>query len=295
MTLKTSDLAICTEVSQFTIRDYSDQGLLGPILRTKSSSYRSYDPRQIPHVYLIRKLREMGLTTQQLKEFAQNRSPEEALELFRRCCKDLQNKIMELQAPLNMLQSYMSLIEEGKSVMPGTIAIRQLPEQPIRRSALEYQNGTARSLEQLRRAHGEIRQNGNPGCPMGFEYNAFSNLIEAPEQPAQLVSYDPLGPDIRPAGEYLVGAVHCYYSQKNGLARRMSDYAAHNGLELYGPVSAVYLHDAASVAEPEKYLLQISAKVDRTARDTLDENGEAKEHSTNLPQGWKTGYFYGGF
>lgn len=265
MTLKTSDMAICAEVSQFTVRDYGEQGLLGPIFRARSSSYRSFDPRLVPQLYLVKTLRELGCTPQQIREYGQNRTPEKALEVFRDYSARLSGEIAAMQKKMDMLQSRVALIEWGVSANPDKIALCTMPEQACRYSALEYGNENAKNLEHLRRAIGQIRQDGNPGCPLGYVYRDFSALLANPNRPAQVVSYDPQGPNVRPADEYLVGTVTCYYGQTNFLPRRMHAQAQRDHLEFYGPAYAVYLFDAASVTEPEEYLLQIAVAVRRGA------------------------------
>jgi len=260
MIFKTSDLAICADVSQFTIRDYSDQGLLGPIPRSSNSSYRTFDPRLVSQIYLIKTLRESGCSQQQIRAFGQNRSPENTLELFRGCSARLSDEIASLQARTDVLQSYISLIEEGLRTKPGGLALCVLPERPIRYSSILNGSGKLKDIEYLRRAHGQIRNSGNPGCPLGYAYSDFSDLLNPLARPAQLISFDPQGPDVRPAGKYLVGTVACYYGEKNGLAYRMRDWAQRNNLQLNGPAYAVYLLDAASVTEPEQYLLQIAVQ-----------------------------------
>ena len=127
------------------------------------------------------------------------------------------------------------------------------------RQFLGYEKGE----DGLRHAHAKIRQNGNAGCPMGFAYNDFFDLLENPGQPSQLVSFDPSGPELRPAGEYLVGTECGFYEQQNGLTKRMFDYALHNGLEFCGPAYTVYLLDAASVCDAEQFLLQVAVQVQR--------------------------------
>ena len=268
-TLRSNDLAVCTETSTSTIREYCDQGVLGPVPRNQSNQYRSFDLRIIPQVYLVRALREMGFTTQQMKEYSENRSPRRTVEMFRRYSLSLRNKMMEMQALQDMLQSYISLIEEGQSARPGTIEVRMLPALPVRLSYVDTLRGKRKGVVQLCRAHSHIRQRGNAGCPLGFAYGDFYDLLEHPDQPAQLVSYDPNGPDVRAAGEYLVGTGIGYYGQMDDLHRRMLDYSLENDLELCGPVYIVYLLDAASVTEAEQYLMQIAVEVRRTANVRL--------------------------
>lgn len=105
-------------------------------------------------------------------------------------------------------------------------------------------NGNRRTMgvERLRMAHDEIRQSGNPGCPLGYMYNDFYSFVAHPDRPARFVSYAPRGPDARPAG-------------------RMHELARHKRLEFDGPVYTVYLLDAVSVAEQEKYLQQVAVQV----------------------------------
>ena len=263
MNLKTSDLAICAETSAFSIRDYSDQGLLGPVSRAQSSNYRFFDPRLIPQVYLLKTLREMGFSAQQLAEYGRSRSPEQAREVLGRCSEQLCREITRRQTSLDMLRSYLSLIREGQSASPGEIELRALPARPLRCSPLEDIAGKANAAQRLRRAFGQIRQHGNAGCPLGFSYRDFFDFMEQPDSPAQIVSFDPQGPDIRPAGEYLVGTERCYYGQTGSLPRRMFEYALHGGLELHGPAYTVYLLDAASVTGAEQYLLQVTVEVAR--------------------------------
>jgi DNA-binding transcriptional MerR regulator len=208
MLLKTADFAILTELSACTIRDYSDLGLLSP-MQNGSSNYRFFDPRLIPVVYLIKGLREMGFSLQQIA--VHKEKAEMSKELFRRCCDQLRLDISQLQARLRMMESYQSLVEEGLRSVPGEIGLRCLPELPVRYGSLEDLNRnmkrTTRQLEKerLQRAYGQIRQNGNAGCPLGYVYRTISDFKGEADLPSQLVSFDPTGPDMRPAGEYIVG------------------------------------------------------------------------------------------
>jgi hypothetical protein len=212
---------------------------------------------------LINSLREIGFSLPELQALRKNNSPDWALKFFNRCSTQLHEQITQLQARLNMIQSYVSLIEESQALQPGEIELRHYAEQRIHCSSLARHKpgGKRKDCERLRQAHAQIRKNGNAGCPMGFAYLDFCDLLEHPEYPAMLVSFDPDGPDIRPAGEYLIGTEHCCYEKHTGLTRRMFDYALRNGLEFCGPAYTVYLLDAASVKDAEQYLLQIAVQV----------------------------------
>lgn len=260
MRFKSGDLAMCAEISANSIHKYCKQGLLATAAPTKES-YQVFDARQIPQLYLIKTLQELGLGREEFLNYGQNRTPETASRLLREFGGTLVEKIAALQAKLDILYSHAQHMEEGLAAEPGKIELCRLPARPVRVSALKSHGTQAKNIEYLRFACGEIRLQGNPGCPLGCAYLKFSDLLDKPDRPAQLVSFDPQGPDTLPAGEYLVGSALCCYGEENELARRMAGFARQNGLELCGPAYTVYLYDAAAVTGPEQYLLQISATV----------------------------------
>ena len=262
MQLRTSDYAACANIKQSNVRYFDAIGLLSPAGRNPQSKYRSYDLRQVPHMYLLKTLTEMGFSLRQLSEFGQARTPEKALELYRACEEQLAEKFAGLQAQREMLRSHAALIEEGLTARPDEIGPRTLPAQPMRCAPLG-QDRTARGSS-IRGAFERVRENSSACCPLGFGYDDFFELLERPDQPSRLVSYDPRGPETRPAGEYLVGTAACGYGETGGLPRRMFDYALDHGLEFTGPAYMIHLIDTASAADPDRYLLQISAAVAHT-------------------------------
>ena len=262
MELKSGDLAMCAEISISTIIKYCEMGLLAPVANRKSDYAGVFDPRQIPQFYVMKMLRELGLNKQQVLDYGQNHTPETVIDMFSGFDMRISDEITALQKKLDIVRSYLPLIREGQAAKSG-IGLRELPEQRIRTNAIKTHSAKTKRTEFLRYACWDIRQNGNAGCPMGFAFNEFLDLLENPNQPTRLVSFDPQGPETRPAGEYLVGTVDCYYGEKLSLPRRMSDYALKNGLEFHGPAYMVHLLDAVSVMETEQYLLQIAVGVRR--------------------------------
>ena len=261
MTLfKSGDLAMCVEMSVAAILRYCDWGLLSPVAGARSDHIKSFDVRQTPYFYVLKLLRELGLNKQEVLEYGVDHTPESVIEMLGGYEEQLSDEIAALQKRLDVVRSYLPLIREGCAAKPG-IELRTLPEQCVRLGAVKNHGGKRKDVESLRRTFLDIRQYGNPGCPMGLTYNGFFDLLENPDEPAQVVSYDPQGPETRPAGEYLVGTVAAYYGEKHALPRRMSDFAMRNGLDFHGPAYTVYLLDAVSVNKTEQYLLQIAVGV----------------------------------
>lgn len=260
---KSGDLAMCAEMSVPGINKYIEMGLLAPVAGARTDFINFFDIRQVPQFFVLKMLREMDFTQQQVLEYGRNHTPETVKEMFSGFSERLVEEIAALEKKLDVFRSYVALIEEGRIAEPGKIELRSLPEQPIRCSAMKSHSGVKKNTECLRRTFWDIRQDGNPACPMGFAFNEFFDLLENPTEPAQLVSFDPQGPEIRPADEYLVGTIRSYYGEKHALPQRMAQYALKNGLELHGPAYMVYLLDAISVTGTDEYLLQIAVKAKR--------------------------------
>ena len=259
MKLRTRDVAICADTSPYVVREYIDAGLLGPMYRSENN-YRWIDLLAVPQVYLWRTLQEVGYTMEQLRAFGESRTPEKALEMLQECGGRLETQISKLQARQDTLRSFISLTRENQSVQSGEIGVRALPARPIDRVPLGRAGGGVNEYERLRGCFAQVR---NSGCPMGYAWSAFDDLLERPDQPAQLVSFNPKGAGRRPAGEYLIGTAACGNGEAAGLPRRMLGYALQNSLEFRGPAYAVYLHDAAGSSEQGQYLLQIAVGVNR--------------------------------
>jgi len=246
---------MCANISPYVVREYIDAGLLGPI-ELSENNYRWIDPRAVPQACVWRTLQEAGLSMEQLREFGKNRTPERALRMFRNYDDLLKREISELRRRQDMLRSYAALIKDGQSARSGEIRVCTLAEKRIHRAPLP--NGEADAYKRLRDC---IMQLPNGGNPLGYAYSDFQNLLERPGQPVQLVSFDPKGAELRPAGEYLIGTAACNDEAPAGLSRRMFSYAVQNRLKFRGPVYVVCLHDAVSVVKQEHYLLQISVMI----------------------------------
>ena len=259
MYLRTRDAARCAEISPYVVREYSDAGLIASA-RDAGNNYRWIDMRAVPQVHLWQTLQRLGYSMGRLREIGRNRSPENALELFESSDAQLETMVSQLRARQDMLRSYCALIREGLEAQPGAIEVRALPARPVNCAPL-----AGGGFEPLCGTLGQIGRQGNGSCPLGLAYGNFNSLLNYPEHPAQLVSFDPRGADVRPAGEYLVGTEQCGYGEMGELARRMDCYARQRGLAFRGPAYAVYLFDEACVANPENCLLQIAVEVKQTA------------------------------
>jgi len=239
------EFAELSGVKPSALRYWDELGVFSPAWRNEHTGYRYYSPEQITAVGFFKTLGSLDIPLKNMADVSDPRS------LFRLCDEQISTKISELRVRRDVLRSYAALLEEGQAVQPGEIEVQTLPARPIHRIPLGGRKGAYDGLCRLR----------DNGSPLGYAYRGFDDLLDCPEEPAQIVVFDPHGSELRPAGGYLVGTVRNCYGGATDLARDMVEYAQDNGLEFIGPAYMIYLLDAAGTAGAEEYLLQVSVAV----------------------------------
>lgn len=220
-------------VDRYALHYWDEIGLLHPAGRSSQRGHRYYSPAQVAAVHLIQALSSLDIPLNSMTDLGKNRGQMHAL--FHDCDVRLGEKILELQAKQNQMRNYAAQFEDSRADTPYEIAVRVLPAQAMRCALLEGRYGRP------------AMKPGKNGSLSGFAYLEFYDFLEEPDRPAQLVTFDMQGPELRPAGEYLVGTAHCDGSETGGLARHMLEHAMNNGLELCSPAYVFYLQDLLQV------------------------------------------------
>ena len=218
---------------RFALHYWDEIGLLLPARRNVPNGHRFYSPDQIAAVHLIQALSSLGIPLNSMKDLGKNR--EQMHALFRDCDRRLGEKITDLQTKQEQMRSYAAQFEGSRAGPACGIEVRELPEQ------------TMRCVPLKERYAGPAMQSGKNSSPAGYAYTAFYDLLEEPDRPARLVTFDPQGSELRPSGEYLVCSAHCAFGETGSLPRRMLEHAMNTGLEITGPAYVFYLHDALQV------------------------------------------------
>jgi DNA-binding transcriptional MerR regulator len=108
-----------------TLRHYDEIDLLKPEFVDKSTGYRYYTTEQLPALYRIMILKQMGLSLSQIKEIIRNPIAEELLLTIKE--QEVMRSIESEKARLVQIQSYLKRIK-GENVMNYNPIIKELPE-----------------------------------------------------------------------------------------------------------------------------------------------------------------------
>lgn len=119
-----------TGLSRETLRFYDKIGLLSPYFRGQNS-YRYYSVPQFEFAFLISGLRALGMGLEEIKGYAEARTPERMLALFR-----AQNSLIETEMErLRAIQTAMRLrtesLEDALRHKAGTVFLEERQREPI--------------------------------------------------------------------------------------------------------------------------------------------------------------------
>ena len=251
------------------LRHYDNSGIFLPVKRGEEfkNKYRYYSPTQITMVKMIQVLTEIGVPLKEIKELENDRTPEKVTKLLSRNRGKIADEIRYLQEVYSVINAFTDLLNEGISAAEMEIYVSEMPEKRLILGGLNDFSGTTKFFgEFIRFRNDPYEPPLNMSYPIGGYWSSMTAFLDEPALPMRFFSLDPKGHERRETGLYLNGYTRGYYGQTNGLPERMAAFAQKNGLIFTGPVYNTYLFDEISIADPERYLLQVSASVSETRR-----------------------------
>ena len=269
--LSIKDFAEFVGMSESALRHYHKKDVFIPVKQGKDfdNKYRYYSPLQITIVKMIRVLAEIGVPLNTIKEVSQSRSPEKILKLLSKNRNYIADELRFLHEVYSVICTFIELLTEGISVTESEISISVLPEKRIiLGDKTDYTGETGFVREFVCFCGASHNPKLNMSYPIGGYWESMAAFADEPSRPMRFFSLDSHGHEQKSAGLYLIGYTRGYYGQTNDLPERMAAYARKNGLVFSGPVYNLYLFDEISIADPEQYLLQVSASVMETRRVT---------------------------
>lgn len=190
--LKIGEFSSLVKVSIRTLRHYDEVGLLRPAHVDRDSGYRYYSVSQLPRLYRILALRDLGFPLEGIAEAVDDGISAEALRgmlLLRQV--EQQRQVEEEAERLHRLQAVLSLIEkEGR--LPNDVVLKDLEPQWI--VSLREHIPAYRLVGQLiGKLHGLLGPLAGEGMGVGLlhdpEYQEENVEVEAGvylEQPAEV-------------------------------------------------------------------------------------------------------------
>lgn len=263
-----SEIADFFNISTQTLRYYDKIGLLKPKTTAEGSGYRLYDSEQFDKLYLIRELKQLNLSLEQIKTYCDTKDIHGLGSILAETSASLESRITELQSVKKHVDDYLRsirLLEHARG--------RNICEfRPIRERyayiidvnfqaeyLLHYigmlQESYARSP--LRKAepghillgiHKEELEKNNLGC-----YNFIGNVLKQPASDKNVVTF--------PEGLYAVACHLGSYDTIFDTYRKLLRYIRRNQYRITGSSLEISITDMAFTDNPDEFVTEIQIPV----------------------------------
>ena len=125
---KINEIARLYGIGVDSLRYYEKLGILKP--RRDTNGYRLYNLKDMYKLNVIRDLRRLDFSMQQIKDYLEGQTVDHTLALLRQEQALVQAQIQELQTKARLLQRRIAALTEARSIVPGAITLRTLPQRP---------------------------------------------------------------------------------------------------------------------------------------------------------------------
>lgn len=128
--LSTGEFAKICNINKKTLFYYAEEGIFRPDIIVKNG-YHFYSYGQLYIFYVIRALREIGLSIKEIKDYIDNRTPENLRDLLKLQRKHLQKEIQHKQRLNLLIKNKLQLLKESEQLIMNNISLQHLPSSKL--------------------------------------------------------------------------------------------------------------------------------------------------------------------
>lgn len=272
---KISEISKLYNIGPDSLRYYERLGILKP--KRDTNGYRLYSLKELYKLNMIRDLRSLDFSMEQIKKYLEEQSVCNTLRLLHEEHLLLQTRIKELKKRKKIIRARIADLAALLTIPAGTFSIKECPRRPcvqlseyitrdeemdflIKKLHKKHENkvydfgtqtiGAFFSMEEL-----------NRGIP-----NVYTSVFFVLEQTAEQCDF------VLPAGKYLSCHYRGNYEQNALRVRELLDYAEQKDLPLAGKPFEIYKIDNRDTVCPEEFLTEIQLLIDNSFFSQAEEN-----------------------
>ncbi|MDN4494467.1 MerR family transcriptional regulator [Ureibacillus aquaedulcis] len=247
------------------LRYYEKIGVLVP--RRDTNGYRLYGLKDIYKLNIIRDLRQLDFSMQQIKDYLDHQCIENTLDLLHQEQELIQVKLNELQTIQKKIQERIQVLSSASRIKTDTFTIKTLPARPClglnthitRDEEMDF------AIKRLHRKHeSKIKDFGNQlyGASVSVEdldkgikdvFNSNFFILEREYKEFDFAL---------PAGDYLSLYYQGDYRQNSDQILAMMTYAKEKGYKIVGDPFEIYEIDNRDTVLSEEFLTEIQVKIE---------------------------------
>lgn len=247
------------------LRYYEKIGVLVP--RRDTNGYRLYGLQDIYKLNIIRDLRQLDFSMQQIKDYLDHQCIENTLDLLHQEQELIQIKLTELQAIQKKIQNRIQVLSSASQIKTDTFKIKSLPPRPCLglNTRITRDEEMDFAIKRLHRKHeSKIKDFGNQlyGASVSVEdlnkgvKDVFNSVFFIMDH--EYTEFD----FVLPEGNYLSLYYQGDYRQSSDRVLAMITYAKEIGYQIVGNPIEIYEIDNRDTVRSEEFLTEIQVRVE---------------------------------
>lgn len=266
-----SEIADFFNISTQTLRYYDKIGLMKPVKTDESSGYRLYSGEQFDKLYLIRELKQLGLSLEQIKTYCETRDIRGLGRILDETSSSLERQLNELQSLKKHVDDYLRSIRllenaHGRSICEFrpireryayTVDINFQAEHLLHYIDILEESYARSSLQHVEPGHillgihrKELGKNNLDG------YNFIGNMLKQPVSDKNVRTF--------PEGLYAVACHLGSYDTIFETYRKLLRYIRHHHYTITGDSLEISITDMAFTDNPEEFVTEIQIPVEES-------------------------------
>lgn len=263
------ELSKLFDISVDSIRYYEKAGLIHP-KRQEQNGYRCYSLDDVQTLVIIRELLSLGFHSDQIRDFVQNRTVADTLDLLNHELQTIQASILSLYEKKNSIENRLRAVSEAANrTTYGKIEVLEFPKRPcvmitdenLPDDYVDYY--MVKFMKQSRRQINSIGycdcytldlEGSNPNS----DYYRTKNVFFLADMLTSDSNY------FLPAGKYLSVTYQGSLKQTKQLMPGLFKYAEKNGFIITGdPIELCHI-DSYETSEEAEFVIELELPVDQT-------------------------------
>lgn len=255
-----SEFSRLTGIKRENLRYYDQIGLLSPECRG-ANDYRYYTRRQLSTANLILSLRELGISIDEIKKYADKRTPDLMFSLFKTHEQRILDEIKKLDQMRKVMHLYVEMARDALQYEESSMKLEYKQKEPIYVGPVLTVNGS--DEEDVISFYNYANENGmDTSYPLGAIIHRDGFQAGGPLTVKQYYfRVTDKSNAYKPEGQYAIAYGKCAYGESDPIYWRLLAYIKENNMEICSDVYEEYPLNELSTQIEEEYCVKIEVMV----------------------------------
>ena len=250
------------------LRYYEKVGILNP--QRSESGYRHYSINEIWKLNIIRDLRGLGFSMEQIRSYLESHSVDTTLNMLRQEQQTIQEKILQLQKLEKNVCQRMQIIESAMARPLEVFTVDRYPDRPCfcipEGYSDEYEMDVLiKRLTNLDKKHLYVIGSNQIGTAISLEEAKTTGKVRY----QAVFVVDEKGEECLPGGDYLSVSYRGDYSRSREWVQKLLRYAKEHHLTPKGDLLEILWIDIHTSENVREHVTELQLRVEKQSKDPI--------------------------